>query len=101
MNKNIEVKMYLSALKENEDYQWLFSMLSNNMTNSQEARKLITSLELENINYVQYHRFVKNLHRVRLVLEEKYFAEHQIKTSRFNYYQYSLTDMINMKEAIA
>lgn len=104
MKQLTERKMYVSALKQNEDYQWIHSMLTNHMTCSQEAMKLITViLGIESIDgsmqYEYYQNIVKKLKRLRFIMEEEYFAAHHIKTNRYCYYQYTLADM--GKEAIA
>lgn len=104
MNQLLERKMYVSALKQNEDYQWIHSMLANHMTQSQEAMKLITIiLGIESVDnsmqYEYYQSIVKKLKRLRFIMEEEYFAVHHIKTNRYYYYQYTLADM--GKEAIA
>lgn len=66
MNKNDKKRMYFSALKKNEDYQWLSSMLYSNMIKSKMAEKCLQEIESVTISdYAQYNNIIKKLHTIR------------------------------------
>lgn len=94
MNQAKKKKMYAAAFRENEDYEWISSMLLYNMTNYEEAMKLILEIEsATSINYAEYNKILKKLHKMRLSIEGEYFVLHQIRTNRLNYHQITLEDL--------